>query len=145
MKLLSIRSPWWWWILHGGKDIENRDWRGAPRYRGKMLIHASAWWSLKQIQDDWDWCREAYRQERPPGAKPDVAGPPSWRQLKEQGGHIVGECVLMDVVTESRSPWFVGPMGFVLASPKPLVTPIPFRAALGLLDVPPEILAQVTR
>ena len=140
MKLLSIRSPWWWWILYGDKDIENRDWRGPPRYRGPILIHASAWWSLNQVVDDWDWCRAAYRQERQPGARPAHPGPKSWRELKDMGGHIVGSCVLQDVVTESRSPWFVGKLGFVLTNPKPLVAPVPFKAALGLVDVPADVL-----
>ena len=31
MKALSIRQPWSWLILHGGKDIENRSWRTNVR------------------------------------------------------------------------------------------------------------------
>ena len=26
MKALTIKQPWAWAILHGGKDIENRNW-----------------------------------------------------------------------------------------------------------------------
>jgi hypothetical protein len=36
---LSIRQPWCFAILHGGKDIENRDW--PTKVRGRVLIHAS--------------------------------------------------------------------------------------------------------
>lgn len=25
MKAISVRQPWAWLIIHGGKDIENRD------------------------------------------------------------------------------------------------------------------------
>jgi len=39
MKALSIRQPWAWLIIHGGKDIENRTW--LTKYRGRILVHAS--------------------------------------------------------------------------------------------------------
>ncbi|WP_289241690.1 ASCH domain-containing protein [Delftia sp.] len=35
---LSIRQPWAWLIVHGYKDIENRDWH-TP-FRGNLLVHA---------------------------------------------------------------------------------------------------------
>mgnify|MGYP002359850962 FL=1 len=38
MKALSIRQPWAGLIIHGYKDIENRDW--PTRYRGPLLVHA---------------------------------------------------------------------------------------------------------
>jgi hypothetical protein len=40
MKVIVIRQPWAWLIVHGFKDIENRSW--ATRYRGMLLIQASA-------------------------------------------------------------------------------------------------------
>lgn len=40
MRALSIRQPWLWAILHGGKTVENRDWAGCE-YRGPILLHAS--------------------------------------------------------------------------------------------------------
>ena len=40
MKVIVIRQPWAWLIVHGYKDIENRSWR--TRYRGTLLIQASA-------------------------------------------------------------------------------------------------------
>ena len=45
MKTLSVRQPWAWLIVYGGKDIENRSWR-TP-YRGPLLIHAG-----KRIDQD---------------------------------------------------------------------------------------------
>jgi len=39
-KVLVIRQPWAWLIVHGYKDIENRTWK--TRYRGALLIQASA-------------------------------------------------------------------------------------------------------
>lgn len=46
----------------------------------------------------------------------------------EHGG-IVGEVDLVDCVIRSKSAWFEGPYGFVLANPKPL----PFVACKGRL------------
>ncbi len=51
MKALSIRQPWAWLILHGGKDIENRDW--ATRFRGRVLIHASKGMTRDEWGDAW--------------------------------------------------------------------------------------------
>lgn len=39
MKVLSIKQPWAWGIVHGPKRIENRSW--GTGYRGPVLIHAS--------------------------------------------------------------------------------------------------------
>ncbi len=46
MKAISIRQPWASLIVGipgvpGPKNIENRDWRWPPSYRGPLLIHAS--------------------------------------------------------------------------------------------------------
>lgn len=40
MRVLSIRQPWLWAILHADKRVENRDWAGCD-YRGPILLHAS--------------------------------------------------------------------------------------------------------
>jgi len=45
MKALSVRAPWWWYIVRGYKDIENRDWYSG--YRGEAGIHASKWWNTR--------------------------------------------------------------------------------------------------
>lgn len=39
MKALSIRQPWAWLIIHGGKNVENRTWH--TKHRGRFAIHAS--------------------------------------------------------------------------------------------------------
>lgn len=40
MKALSLTQPWAHMILHHGKRIENREWKGCS-YRGPILLHAS--------------------------------------------------------------------------------------------------------
>jgi hypothetical protein len=44
---LSIRRPWTWLILHGGKNVENRTW--TTTHRGLLLIHASGGWDARAI------------------------------------------------------------------------------------------------
>jgi hypothetical protein len=39
MKALSIRQPWAWLIVHGWKDVENRNWQ--TKHRGRFLVHAA--------------------------------------------------------------------------------------------------------
>jgi hypothetical protein len=40
MRVLTVRQPWAWAIIHGGKTIENRT--AAWSYRGPVAIHAGA-------------------------------------------------------------------------------------------------------
>jgi hypothetical protein len=47
---ISIRAPWWLFILHGGKDVENRDW--PTRFRGTVYLHSSSWWRGSEIFED---------------------------------------------------------------------------------------------
>jgi len=47
VRCLTVRQPWAWAIIHGGKDVENRSWNIAGSYRGTVAIHAA-------LQDDYD-------------------------------------------------------------------------------------------
>lgn len=114
MKALSIKQPWAWLIIHGGKDIENRTWH--TKHRGRFLVHASK--GMKRI--DYAWVKR-YAAER------DVAIP-SFEDL-ERGG-IIGSVELVDSVATSDSPWYMGEKGFVLRDPEPL----PFRPCKGQLQ-----------
>lgn len=130
MKALSIRQPWAFAILHGRKDIENRDWRHS--FRGLALIHTGQ----TMDRNDVEGFRETIEDN------PDLGG--DWlngqtlRDLRRGG--IVGAVEIVDCVSESRSPWFFGPFGFVLANARPLPF-MPCRGALGFFDVPAEIAA----
>lgn len=120
MKALSIRQPWAHLIVHCGKDVENRDW--PTRYRGPLLIHAAA--RRPSAEDQFQiglWLRER--------GIPKPATP-----LPLVYGAIVGIADLVDCVTASDSPWFMGRYGLVLANVRPL-EPIPLRGARGLFDV----------
>lgn len=124
MKALSIRAPWWWMILYGGKDIENRS---RPfSYRGPVLLHASKWFSAAEVQRALDFAPASYVQK---------GGVPPLGLLQARCGHIVGVADIVDCVQVSRSAWFHGPYGLVLANVRQ-VDPYPVRGMLGLFDAP---------
>lgn len=118
MKTVAIKQPWASLIIHEGKDIENRSW--PTKYRGTVLIHAS-----KKL----DTCeRCAFREFKAQRGIVTSLGL-HWSELPHGG--IIGIAEIVDCVTESKSPWFVGPYGFVLANARPLK----FQAAKGLLGL----------
>lgn len=49
MKALSLRQPWAWLVVHGGKRIENRRW--PTNYRGEFLIHAAKGMTENEFDD----------------------------------------------------------------------------------------------
>lgn len=129
MKALSIRQPWSWLILHGGKDIENRDW--ATRFRGRVLIHASKGMTKGEYEDAYDTAMAANH----------AILFPTFEAL--QRGGIIGSVEIVDCVAESESPWFFGKHGFVLRDPQPLPF-MPWKGQLGFFDVPDEIAGRPT-
>lgn len=120
---LTIRQPWASLIIYHGKDIENRTWKTS--YRGPMLIHASAKLTKSDIEEA-SVVMDSTRKW------PAIDRYMILEDMREEPrGGIVGIVELVDIVTESTSPWFVGPFGWVLANPRPL----PFRALRGQLGL----------
>jgi len=118
---LSVQQPWAWAIIHAGKDVENRNWRYPPRYRGPLLIHAGKrWYDGGFDATDRNLFQETVRR----------AGSTAHVPADMPRGGIVGIVDLVDVVQASVSPWFEGPMGLVLRNPRPLPF-IPCRGSLG--------------
>jgi|ERR1035437_1817326 hypothetical protein len=136
MKALSIRAPWWWYILHAGKDIENRDW--PTRVRGRVLIHASKWWNEREVAEDIENATQmeanAFRLDTCHVNRELMLG-----RLRESRGFLVGSVEIVDCVAQSSSPWFVGDYGFVLRDPEVFAMPVPFKGALGFFGVPDEL------
>ena len=120
MKALSIRQPWASLILKAGKDIENRDWR--TNVRGRILIHAAKGCTRYELEEALDFAEKAC------GTRYSV-------DLKtiERGG-IIGSVEIVDCVSESDSPWFVGRYGLVLRDPKPMPF-VPCKGQLGFFSV----------
>lgn len=121
MKTLSIRQPWAWCILYAGKDVENRTW--YTDVRGRILIHASGGMTRRE----WEEAKLLAHRIHPNSMFPTMA-------MLSRGG-IVGEVEIVDCVSQSKSPWFFGPWGFMLKNPKPRQF-IPWTGRLGFFDAP---------
>lgn len=166
MRILTVRQPWAWAIIHGGKDVENRVRNIAGAYRGPVAIHVAQQWDDNvSWRSEWETLLAAMKAD---GSDPWDA---PWQNER---GAIIGVVGLVDVhlVKQSNgmsnvcfddhtpvgaicSPWaqnyieFPAHEGYhlVLADPRPLAEPIPHRGALGLRtiddDTTARILAQI--
>lgn len=121
MKALTIRQPWAWLIIHAGKDVENRTW--PTRQRGRVLIHAAKGMTAGEYIE----AARFLLNVDPALLLPDI-------NTLQYGG-IIGSIEIVDCVSESDSPWFVGPHGFALANPEPLPF-VPMKGRLGFFEVP---------
>jgi hypothetical protein len=129
MLALSIRQPWAWMIIHGGKDIENRNW--STRVRGRILVHAAKGMTRLEWAEAWSFAHGS-------GASPKAVEAGITFENIERGG-IVGSVEIVDCIEDSpaarRSRWFMGRCGFVLRDPQPGPF-VPWRGALQFFDVP---------
>lgn len=126
---LSIMQPWAWLIVNRHKAIENRDW--PTRFRGPVAIHAGKKIDIEAAEDV-QCC-----------IHPVTGEDASWDHFVEAGkgtGGIVGVADIVDCITASDNPWFVGRYGFVLANQRP-VEFIPVKGQLGFFDWRKNIVA----
>lgn len=114
--VLSVRNPWAAFIVSqhpAWKPVENRRW--PTKVRGWVRIHAAAYRPSKREME------EAYSF----ALKAGMGNPPRPESLRYGG--IIGMVYLSDCVRASRSPWFVGPFGFVFKDRYEL----PFESCAG--------------
>ncbi|AZD84962.1 hypothetical protein C4K14_2128 [Pseudomonas chlororaphis subsp. aureofaciens] len=130
MKALSIRQPWAWLIIHGGKDIENRSWH--TKHRGRFLVHAAKGMTSREWVAASDFCIAQGIHDTP-------FDMPSDDDLLRGG--IIGSVELVDSLDTSDSPWYMGQKGFLLRDPKPLPF-IPLKGRLGFFEAPSELTTQ---
>ena len=148
MKALSVRQPWAWALIFGGKPVENRTWRPPSELLGqRFLIHAAKGCT---------WDEYSYAKAWMEG---NVLGPDKVPELSElPRGGIVGSAVLRawaDNASRSYhgdsaillrrvldSPWYFGPVGFLCEDRRPLPF-IPCKGALGFWEVPTDVLVKV--
>jgi len=117
-RVLTVRQPWAWAIIHAGKDVENRSWR--TNHRGLLLIHA--------------------------GQRFDPAGEAFIRELglnlteaARITGRIIGSVDVADVVRDYDSVWAMSDLwNWVLVSKAPAVRPLECKGRLSLFAAPPE-------
>jgi hypothetical protein len=113
---LSLRQPWAWLVLHGGKDIENRKWN--TKLRGPFVIHASK----HDTRCEWENA-SAFAQQ---------AGFSAFVPRGVPRGGIIGFARIKHVYSPGKpvSPWHMPDQyGFALAD----VMPLPFRHYAGAL------------
>lgn len=121
---ISIRQPWAWLVIHGGKDIENRDW--ASSYRGPLAIHAAKGMTKDEYEDAVAFVAKI---------APSVVIPPPNQLVR---GAVIG-IVDMDGCTSQRtSPWFMGFYGHIYRNPR-AIEPVPVRGQLGFFPVSLEV------
>jgi hypothetical protein len=124
MKVLSVRQPWAWAILFGGKDVENRSWN--HEYRGLIVIHCSA------RKPSNDLLLEASELSR--------------RSIPEDLslGKLIGTVEVVDYVRNSKSRWAnPGDWHWLLRRPKAFRKAITVKGRLGLWDLPARLLKKV--
>lgn len=134
-RAITVRQPWAWAIVHGGKDVENRSRNIAGSYRGPVAIHAG----LGAFAKDNDASRAL------------VAAHGSETPTTLHFGAIIG---VVDLVDAHEPDWCQGDSAcsrwamadhhhLVLADPRPLATPMPYKGALGLWRLPDDIAARI--
>ncbi|RUQ07035.1 hypothetical protein D8M34_06075 [Microbacterium sp. HSID17254] len=172
MRILTVRQPWAWAIVHGGKDVENRPRNITGGYRGPVAIHAGLTYdkgshersrTLREAQDR--AAASAGAEVFPGGYLWDFDEPDPRKQWSLPGAiigvvdlvgvHHWANC-LNPVRPEDESTWtgcssWAEPLNayhLVLANPRPLVEPIPYTGALGLRDLAvrdPKVVLEITR
>jgi len=131
---LSLRQPWAWLVVHGGKDVENRRW--STRFRGEFLVHAAK----GMTADEYDGAVSFVAGVRGFGWDEAAAFLPTPKALVRGG--IIGRARLVDVIPPCcpgefvvadcacGHPWHMGQQfGFVLAD----VVELPFEPLTGKL------------
>jgi hypothetical protein len=148
VKALSLRQPWLWLVLHAGKNIENRkQWKN---YRGPIFLHASQTMTKK----DYDDC-VAFLKSREPynlGAASELLLPQFDDPVFLKGG-IAGRTKIYDAIRpctkyvpavgECNLPWHMHDQNGFLLRDTVIVPFVPCKGALGLFDLPEDIVQKV--
>jgi hypothetical protein len=171
LKALSLTQPWLQCILHLGKRVENREWKGC-NFRGPIYLHASK--GIESQATFSETVEAIHEIVKPPpaseallqlrdalGVFSDFRGHDSFfrpASVMPRGG-ICGRATIVDVirrksdfaplVVAGRLPkdqerWWFGGFALVLAD----VEPVPFtpcKGALGLWNVPADVERQIAR
>lgn len=147
MKALTVREPWGFALIEGGKNVENRTWTTA--YRGPLAIHTAARIDDAYIRDAmtgpyWD-----------PGLLAEFEQ--SGRPITLQAGTFLGVVTLTDVHhatdcahqvdgrTEYCSGWAMpGQWHWQVTDPGKLGHPLPAKGRLQLWDPTAEDVTHLT-
>lgn len=148
MRGLTVRQPWAWAIVFGGKLVENRTW--TTGYRGPLAIHAAVPASRRGLRSP--LVARALRTWHRRGGEEDPF---------RHRGAIIGIAELQDCHYAEPgccdSPWAEYEVysederrpgrvtHWVLVNPRPVEPPIPVRGRLQVWRMGGELQAQVWR
>lgn len=161
MRVLTVRQPWAWAIVNGGKGVENRVRNIAGQYRGPLAIHAgltfdgysedktSSWEIRRAItteeqgypaDDGQVWASECIEEDDPRyAARGAIIGVVNLR-----ASHHAEFCTEADRRGHVCSVWAEpGVWHLELEDPRALAEPIPFRGALGIRALPADVIAAI--
>ncbi|MBN1366606.1 MAG: hypothetical protein JW967_01595 [Dehalococcoidales bacterium] len=157
MKALSIKQPWAWLICAGIpqmkavnnpdssqrveltgmayiKDIENRNWKIGRNSQHGPYKSESADFQLQLPARIYVHAGKTFDNKADTALLKMGFSPMLVLSLFSNRvfrGGIIGEVDIVECVTESKSTWFTGKYGFVLANPILYNGPIPCRGRLG--------------
>jgi len=115
MKAITVKQPWAWAIAHGGKPVENRGNNLRCVKPGEVFaIHAGKGWDSGAGQQIANITDEEFAYTDEKKATGIIA-------LARFGGNVV----------EHDSPYFTGPVGWVLHRRTPLAKPLPINGKQG--------------
>jgi len=142
VRALTVRQPWAWAIVHGGKDVENRSRNVAGEYRGPVAIHAGL--NFEKDNEASRAHHAAHGTEKPTELKfGAVIGVVDLVGVHEAVDSDLGQGLRGVCCT---SPWGQSDAGvhLVLANPRPLPRPVPAKGRLGLWTPDPDLYAAIT-
>lgn len=144
MKALTIKQPWAWAITNGTKRVENRTWKPPFDIIGQRIaIHASArieraeYIACRNIADD----SLPPMSELPVGCIVGTAIVKGYVVVNDMGGVVV-QTKAAQGYDHRQDMWFCGPVGWLLDDVRK-VPPLPCKGALGLWDVPAELVPYI--
>lgn len=126
---LTLHAPWAYAVTDLGKRVENRTWRPPARLIGQRLaIHAGmanawpAWLAVDRAfcfatSDDLAIARD----EATRGAVVAVVTVAGWADSRDGSAYEA-----------ARSPWWIGPIGWLLTDVVTLPDPVPAKGRQGL-------------
>lgn len=167
MRVLTVRQPYAWAIIHGGKNVENRVRNIAGGYRGPVAIHAGL-----APYEQGNMAGRAHKQAH--GTEVDTG---IWfgaiiGVVNLIDAHDSGDCYHASIEraahlyrtdreafnglpVTSGAGGLIGRASFcstwaqdsahhlVFANPRPIREPIPFKGALGLRHLPADVVAAI--
>lgn len=152
MKALTLWRPWAAAICRYGKRVENRTWTPPASVVGRdVAIHAGK----REDRGGLDFINRTLanrgvstRADFGPEGIVAVVRVAGWLRHRGHPSRDEFEMIAqqhgINLAEVVRSPWWFGPVGWVLADVRVLATAVPCRGAQGLWTVPDDVAAAVS-